>query len=369
MADFHFQKIAIIGMGLIGGSLALALKHSGCSSRIIGNDIDKKVIKEAVRIKAVDFATTDIKEAVSDADLVIIAVSVGRYTEVFQEISPFLKTGTLVTDVGSVKGHVVELASRYLPRHVEFLGGHPMAGSEKDGIWAASPYLYENAYYFLTPTNRSSNAALKKLKSIVKLLGAYPIKIDALEHDKIVAQISHTPHLTAVMLVSLLKRSQGLSYLPFVGGGFRDTTRIASGNPALWKDILLLNKKEIINEVQCMQKMFKEFCELLESEKVQEIFNILKQAKTIRDQIPMRLKDGIPPIYEIIVTAADRPGILGELTQLLGIYKVNIKEIEILHSREYENGAIRLGFEFEEEEEKAAELLTKAGYMIIYGTK
>jgi prephenate dehydrogenase len=362
MDDFH--RIAMIGMGLIGGSLALALKHFGCQSEIIGSDKNKETLEEAIRLGAIDFATVDSKEAVLDADLVIIAVSVGQYEEIFQEISPFLKKGALVTDVGSVKGHIIELASRYLPRHVEFLGGHPMAGSEKEGIHAASPYLYENAYYFLTPTDQNSDAACLKLESLIRSLGAYPIRIDAWKHDQIVAKISHIPHLSAVALVNLLEQSRGLSYLPFVGGGFRDTTRIASGSPYLWRDILLFNKKEIIHEIRLMQNILEEFCFLLEEEKDQEILQILKQAKEIRDQIPLRFKDGIPPIYEIIVTAADRPGTLAEITRILGEKGVNIKEIEILHSREYQEGAIRLGFESKEEEKKANSLLAQAGYFV-----
>ncbi|HHY91477.1 MAG TPA: prephenate dehydrogenase/arogenate dehydrogenase family protein [Clostridiales bacterium] len=235
---------------------------------------------------------------------------------------------------------------------------------EKGGMHAASPYLYENAYYFLTPTDQNSDAACLKLESLIRSVGAYPIRIDAWKHDQIVAKISHIPHLSAVVLVHLLEQGRGLSYLPFVGGGFRDTTRIASGNPSLWRDILLFNRKEIVHEIRLMQKILEEFCVLLEEEKDQEILQLLKRAKEIRDQIPLRFKDGIPPIYEIIVTAADRPGTLADITRILWEHEVNIKEIEILHSREHQGGAIRLGFESKEEEKKATSLLEQAGYFV-----
>mgnify|MGYP001112289248 CR=1 FL=1 len=359
-----FRKITIVGMGLIGGSLALALKKIGYTGQVTGSDRDDDILNQALQMQAVDVATSNAEEAVLDADLVIIAVSVGQYMEVFKEIGPFLKEGAIVTDVGSVKNYAIEIATRYLPQYVEFLGGHPMAGSEKDGFRAASPYLYENAYYFLTPMAQNTDSTIIKLKSFIRSLGAYPICTNALEHDRIVARISHMPHLSAVLLVNLLGQGKSDHYLSFAGGGFRDTTRIASGNPKLWKDIILLNKKEIIQEIQLMQEMFGKFKNFLEENKEQDVFDMLKNAKKVRDQIPVRLKDGLPPIYETIVVAGDRPGILAELTKIIGDSGINIKEIEILHSREYEKGAIRFGFECEEDEKNVVLLLKKAGYRV-----
>lgn len=361
-----FKEIAIIGMGLIGGSIAFGLKSSGYRGRIVGNDISEGSLKKAKEMGAIDFGTVDIREAVSNADLVVLAAPVGYYERIFKEIGPFLKENVVVTDVGSVKGYAVDLASKYLPKEVKFLGGHPMAGSEKAGIEAASPYLYENAYYFLTPDNKTSTDTIKKIKSFIEALGAYPVIIDPYEHDRVVAQISHIPHLTATMLVNMLDRNKETSYLPFVGGGFRDTTRIASGNPNMWKDILYLNKKEIINAIGTLEKMLKEFKNILDGENREEILEILENAKLIRDRIPKRLKDYLPPIYEIIVDVEDRSGILGELTNLIGQGGINIKEIEILHSREGEMGAIRVGFQSLEEQEKALDILRKNKFAITY---
>lgn len=359
----HFQKIVIIGMGLIGGSMALALKNSGYEGKIIGYDLCKEALEEAVKIGAIDIAVMEIKKAVVDTDLVVLAVPVGYYAGIFQDMRPFLKKGVVITDVGSVKGYVVETAKKYLPKEIEFLGGHPMAGSEKGGIQAASPYLYENAYYFLTPTEDTLAETIGKLQSFIEALGAYPILIEPYEHDRVVAQISHIPHLTATMLVNMLDKNQDTSYLSFVGGGFRDTTRIASGNPAMWKDIFLFNKKGILEGIQTLENSLKEFKNMLRTENEEEIFATLKKAKSIRDEIPRRLKDAMPPIYEIIINVADRPGILGELTQLMGKNKINIKEIEIMHSREGHKGAIRLGFATATEEAKALHVLKSTGYL------
>ncbi|WZL73188.1 prephenate dehydrogenase [Clostridiaceae bacterium 35-E11] len=359
----HFHEIAIIGMGLIGGSIALALKKSGYTGKIIGYDLCNVSLEKAQSMGAIDGAATDIEEVVAKADLVVLAVPVGHYPKILHRITPFIKKETVVTDVGSVKGYVVKAAEQHLSKDIQFIGGHPMAGSEKDGIQAASPYLYENAYYFLTPTENTLPETIVKLRSFIKALGAYPILIDPYEHDRVVAQISHIPHLTATMLVNMLDKNQDTSYLSFVGGGFRDTTRIASGNPAMWKDIFIFNKKGILEGIQTLEDILKEFKHMLCTENEQEILETLKKAKSIRDEIPRRLKDAMPPIYEIMINVEDRPGILGELTQLMGKNKINIKEIEIMHSREGEQGAIRLGFATEKEEGKALHVLKSAGYL------
>lgn len=362
-----FNQIAIIGMGLMGGSIAFALKHFGYKGTIIGYDLSKESLQEAKDAGAIDLAIEDIGEAVSNVDLVIIATPVGYCKQIFQWIGPFLKKGVVLTDVGSVKGAVVEWAEQYLPPNIEFLGGHPMTGSEKGGIQAASPYLYENAYYFLTVTNRTSQPTLRRMETFINSLGAYPIMIDPYEHDRVVAQISHIPHLMAVMLVNMLYENKDISYLPFVGGGFRDTTRIASGNPNMWKDIFLLNKYEIMKGIHNIRGMLKEFYNILEKEDQTVIYKTLQRAKTLRDTIPSRLKDGMPPIYEIIVNVEDRPGMIGKLAQRIGEKGINIKEIEILHVREGENGAVKIGFSSEEDEKRAADLLKEDHYVFMYG--
>ncbi|NMA87114.1 MAG: prephenate dehydrogenase/arogenate dehydrogenase family protein, partial [Tissierellia bacterium] len=246
----EFEEIAIIGMGLIGGSLALALKNSGYTGKIIAYDISKATLIQARGMGIIDSYCENPRETIKNADLIIMAVPVGYYGQIFQQIASYIPLDTIVTDVGSVKVYVEEIAKKYLPDEIQFVGGHPMAGSEKGGIGAASPSLYENAYYFLTPSKNTTKDTIIRLEKLVKEIRAYPVVIEATEHDKIVAQISHIPHLTAVMLANLLERNNGDSYLSFVGGGFRDSTRIASGNPYMWQDIFLFNKNEILRSIE-----------------------------------------------------------------------------------------------------------------------
>lgn len=363
--DF-FGEVVIIGMGLMGGSMALALKRRGYRGRIIGCDLSEEALKEAEKIGAIDAGERNISKAVRRAQLVVVAVPVGYYEAVFKEASPHLCSGTLVTDVGSVKRYVQELAAAFLPKGVEFLGGHPMAGSEKSGIKAANPYLYENAYYFLTPDKTASQGSVAKLKGLIVDLGAYPVIVDPNEHDRIVAQISHLPHLTAALLVNTLDRGKGLSNIPFAGGGFRDTTRIASGNPFMWRDIFLYNKEEIMRGVEELSESLQEFRKMIEGDNWPLVLETLQKAKLIRDSIPKHSRDYLPPLYEIIVSVEDRPGVLGELTRLIGENAINIKEIEILHAREGEKGAVRIGFASAEEEEKAVKVLRERNFPLTF---
>lgn len=362
----QFHEIAIIGMGLIGGSLALALKKSGYGGKIIGYDLSKEALVEAKAIGAIDFAYEDPNKAIKNADLIVMAVPVGYYKQVFQEIAAYLPKDVVITDVGSVKGYVEALVDQHLPTDIQFLGGHPMAGSEKGGIKAATPFLYENAYYFLTPNGNTSRNTIEKVENLVKAIGAYPVIVEAHEHDKIVAQISHIPHLAAVMLASLLEKRNSTSYISFVGGGFRDTTRIAAGNPNMWKDIFFFNKGEVLEGIKALEGLLQDFKNKLLEEKQEEVLEALEKAKNIRDSIPHTARDYIPPMYDLIIDVQDRPGVLGELTQVIGTHHINIKEIEILHAREGERGAVRVGFASKEEQEKALIILKSGDFPLTY---
>ncbi|SES89065.1 prephenate dehydrogenase [Natronincola peptidivorans] len=362
----QFGQIAIIGMGLIGGSLALALKNAGYKGRIIGCDLSPEALEEGLAMVAIDAATQDLKEAVIKAELVIIATPVGFYSNIFQEIAEALSKDTIVTDVGSVKGYVSRTAASYLPEDIQFVGGHPMAGSEKGGIKAATPFLFQNAYYFLTAKENTKQDTIEKLEGLVRSIGAFPVVVESNQHDKIVGQISHIPHMMAVMLANMLERRNTTDYAPFAGGGFRDTTRIAAGNPHMWKDIFFFNKEEVLEGVTILEEMLQEFKEMLAEEKEEEVLSALQKAKRLRDSIPHGKKDYIPQVYDLILDVEDRPGVLGELTQIIGKHAINIKEIEILHAREGEAGAVRIAVASKEEQDKAYAILRNGKFPLTY---
>lgn len=360
------KQVTIIGLGLMGGSFALALKNRGFNYTITGYDLDAYFLEQALSAKAIDVAAKNLQEAVTDAQLIVIAVPIKNYESIFREISGFLKPCCIVTDLGSVKAEPFAIAANLLPNNVDFVGGHPMTGSEKSGFTVASPFLYENAYYFLTPGQNTTVSAIKIVEGLVKGIGAYPVHLSPEEHDLIVSRISHLPHIIATTLVNFMDQHKGISYLPFVGGGFRDTTRIASGNPYMWKDILLANKDEIISSIEAFQLLLNEFKYYLEHHQLENIIQNLENAKLIRDSIPHRGRDYLTQLFEVVVTVEDRPGTIAELTHLISSYNINIKEIEILHSRQNEGGALRLAFETQKDQEKVLEILQREGFKHLY---
>ncbi len=240
----------IVGVGLIGGSIGLAVRKRRLARTVIGLDRDPKSLDRAAARGAIDPVPADragLKKAVGGADLVILAVPVGRARSVARELAPWLAAGTIVTDVGSVKGPLVrDLEEAFAPR-VRFVGGHPIAGREKSGVEAASPDLFSEALFVLTPTSRTKPEAIRTVRRFWEALGSRVVTIDPDDHDRILAAVSHLPHLIAYALVNTLfdlERRNG-DLLSFSAGGFRDFARIAASSPRMWRDICLANRKNL----------------------------------------------------------------------------------------------------------------------------
>lgn len=350
----------------MGGSLALGLKNKGFEGIILGYDTNIKYMEEAKISGAIDIIPETLEDAVKDADLIIIAVSLLNYKIVLEKINTYAKIDSVITDVGSVKMYPTELAREILRQDLQFIGGHPMSGSEKSGFKSSNPFLYENAYYFLTTEEDTPSYAVQMVKYMIEFLGAYPVVVSPKEHDQIVSRISHLPHFIAMTLVNLMGEEDNLGYLTFIGGGFRDTTRIASGNTEMWKDICYTNKEEIINSIDSFQFLLEEFKLALLNEKKEYIERALEMGKSIRDEIPNKSKGYILPLFELVMSVEDKPGVLAEITQIIGEKEINIKKIEILNSRQDEGGAVRIGFDSDEDRKLAIDLLSSNGMKDIY---
>ena len=362
--ELGIRNIIIIGLGLVGGSLALALKSAGFTGTIRGFDRDSENVAAAFAKGAIDIVATSLPDALSDEGLIIVATPLGAYAELFSEIAVLAQGRRfLVSDVGSVKGYVAKLAIDYMPE-VAFIGGHPMAGSEKNGFWAANPYLFENAYYFLAPAENSDSRHFEQLQRVITTLGALPITITPDEHDRIVARISHLPHITAALVANTLATGDSINYAAFAGGGFRDTTRIAAGLPELWRDILLLNRQAVLPELQRLEQQLGEIREIIASENGAALQDFLTKAKFVREGLPKHGRDYLPSAFNIFVSVKDQPGIIARLTQIIGEHKLNICEIEILHVRENADGAIRIAFAGFGESQAAKLVLTASGFFV-----
>jgi prephenate dehydrogenase len=240
----RWNKVTLVGVGLLGGSLGQALKKRRLAGSVVGFVRRKASIAECQKFKAVDEATLDLKEAVSGADLVILCTPIAQMKALGQQMLPHLKAGAVVTDVGSVKGAVVRDLEKLLSRAAaHFIGSHPMAGAEKMGVAWARPNLFEGAACIVTPSAKSNRVALKKVETLWKSVGGRVLRLSSEKHDELVGRTSHLPHVIAATLANVvLGGKPPLQQAALCANGFRDTTRIASGSPEMWRDIAVANR-------------------------------------------------------------------------------------------------------------------------------
>lgn len=358
-----FPRIAIIGVGLIGGSLGLAIKKDKLADHVIGIDINQSDLKLAQKLGAIDQFSLDY-ELISTVDLVILAAPITVNLRILREIEPQLKPSAIVTDVCSTKGNFVRECEQILTKN-SFVGGHPMAGAEVTGVGGADPYLFENAIYLLTPTSSTDPVALAKVRILIEAIGARVMVVDPDEHDLMVAGVSHLPHLIASTLVNTVAEIEADHPLTMLlaAGGFKDTTRIASGNSALWKDICFNNRDKLLLMIEGFEQQLAKFKKQLDTNSEQKFQSNLQHAKDVRDKIPKKLKGYWPFLEEVIVTIPDKPGMIGQVAAILGKEDINIDDIEILHVREGEGGTLRVGFSKAEAAPVAVELLTEHGFI------
>lgn len=360
-----FRRIAILGVGLIGGSLGLSLCGRRLAGEVVGAGSRVDNLRLAVELGAVNRYAGSPAEGVVGADLVIIATPVSATIPVLCEIMPYLSPGAVVTDVGSTKAEIVRAAENMLPPGIDFVGGHPMAGSEHNGVRGADPYLFENAFYLLTPTSKTKPEALEKVRKLAVGVGAKVVEIDPERHDLAVAAVSHLPHLLAAALVNTVARlPESDSILPVAAGGFRDTTRISASSPLMWRDIFMSNRNQVLKMIRIFKSELDLFDRALEDGNIDVIQSNLEDARTARAALPAKTKGYLPSLFEVILTVPDLPGIIAGFAVCLAESGVNITDIEILRVREGEGGTIRLGFATEKEQENAIRVLRGKGYTV-----
>lgn len=243
-----FQRIAIVGLGLIGGSLGLALRQAHAAQQVVGYDPGRGVGAQAQRIGAIDQAHNTLADTVRGAELIILATPVGAMQSLLQDLASMVAPNTVITDVASTKSQVIHWAEELLPHTVFFVGGHPMAGKEVSGIEASDPKLFYKRVYCLTPTPKTSRVALNAVARIVEIVGARVRFLEPAEHDKQVAQISHLPFIASSALMQTIAASDNWDEASqLASSGFRDATRLAAGNPTMYRDICLTNSKAVLH--------------------------------------------------------------------------------------------------------------------------
>ncbi len=282
------HRMAVVGVGLIGGSLARVLREKKEVDEIIGIGRTEKNLRKAVELGVIDSYSQDLRRGVEGADLVFLATPVCSIIKIVADIAPFLSPGCIVTDGGSVKGEIVAACESLMPAGTFFVGAHPIAGTEKSGAEASFSTLYAGKRCIITPTADTDEDALEKVVKIWKIAGSEVVLMDVEKHDRVVAAISHLPHMVAYTLVNAVDGYNRFdeSILKYSAGGFRDFTRIASSNPAMWRDIALMNRDGILEMMDLYVECFNHLRSLLEQANGPGLEDFFTRSKKSRDAIP-----------------------------------------------------------------------------------
>lgn len=353
--------VTVIGLGLIGGSLCCALKNKNL---IVKGVSSRSTIEKAYGMKIIDegFEYIRIPEILHDSDFVFICTPLADIGKKLPQIFQHVEKNTIISDVGSTKSFICNIAENHIRKGIFFIGGHPMAGSEKRGIENSNPYLFYDAVYVLTPIPDTPKKVIKKISSLISLLGAKVMILTPELHDEIAASVSHLPQLLAVLLTDHLAGKDNDLFRNLAAGGFRDMTRIASSGYSIWRDIIKTNIKEVKKVLGDFQKELSVLIECLDDDEyLDRSFSI---AQTERKTIPKYSKGFLKPLVDVRVAVKDQQGELARITNTIYYHEINIKDIEIVNIREGEGGILRLGFSEKSDAHRAASALRGIGYEI-----
>lgn len=359
------NHIGFIGFGLIGGSIAKALKENNSGYKITAFDINIDSLKLALKEGIVDVATNAIDEHFSDCDFIFMCAPVLNNASSLEALKKVLNPSTILTDVGSVKTDIHKKVKE-LSLENQFIGGHPMAGSERIGYANSNAKILENAYYILTPTDVISTDKIEAYTDLITQMHAIPLQLTFEEHDFVTAAISHLPHVISASLVNLVKDSDSDkgTMKAIAAGGFKDITRISSSSPVMWQNICLTNKENILKLLEKYMISLEEIKDRIAASDEQEIYDFFDTARNYRDSFIEANSGPIKKAYTLHMELADRTGALAEVVALLAKENISIKNIGILHNREYQSGAMHIEVYDNASLEKAKELLIKNEYTI-----
>ena len=355
-----------IGIGLIGGSIAKAIRRVLPESTIIVYNRRESSRTLALNDGTANIATDKVDSTFSQCDYIFLCTPVEKNVEYLSILKKIINDNCIITDVGSVKTNIHQ-AVNALGLEEHFIGGHPMAGSEKTGYENANDRLVENAYYPLTPTNKVEQKYVDELTKFVKMIGAIPIRISYEEHDKVVAAISHLPHLIAASLVNLVKHNDSKEeYMKtLAAGGFKDITRIASSSPEMWEQICMTNTKNISIMLDKYIHDLKDIKSSLDNKRGSDINALITESRDYRDNIEEHNNSIIPRSYRIYCNIIDESGAIATIATILATSGVSIKNIGIVHNREFEDGVLKISFYDQDSADRAVEMLERHKYDIV----
>lgn len=357
------ERLGVLGTGLIGGSVALAARRAGAGT-IVGFDPNHREAGVAVAVGAIDHAAPEPAAAARGADLIVLAMPVDDIPAAAGDLREVIGEASVVTDVGSAKAEVVAAGETALGGR--FVGGHPMAGSERQGIGAATPDLFDGASWILTPTGVTSGAAYASVRSFVTALGATPVAVDPAAHDRLIARLSHLPQLAASILVDVAVRTGGEeALLSLAANGFRDVTRIAASDPDLWVAILRANRTAVLDSLTGFGDGIARIGALIEAGDWAGVRSFMDGARTARLELFAKPVAGPPVTLELVIP--DRPGVLAEVTTAAGGLGVNIEDLQIVHSTGGGSGRLELVVAGDEGAAALGVALRRLGYSVSGG--
>lgn len=360
------STIGFAGLGLIGGSIAKAIRRVHPDMKIIAFDTDRDSLTAALLDKTLNQAHDHLSEAFSQCDLIFLCAPVNNNVGNLKILKNITGGQCIFTDVGSVKTPIHQQVAA-LGMEDCFIGGHPMAGSEKSGYSHASDRLLENAYYILTPSDRVSGEKVEAVSGLVRSISALPVVLDPQRHDYITAAISHLPHMIAYTLVNLVRDSDDAQQhmRMLAAGGFKDITRIASSSPVMWQQICDENRDHLLKIMEQYIESLQQVAHSIQKGEKDHLLELFGQAKDYRDSIPKsKAKGSLRPAYEIYVDIIDESGAIATIATILATNGISIKNIGIVHNREFQEGVLRIEFYEEDAADKAVTHLRKFHYTV-----
>jgi len=356
------RRLAVIGVGLMGGSLALAAQRLPEVVEVRGFDSDPVALAQAVERGVVTHPCSSVAEAAAGADLAVVATPVRRILSAVEECGRARPLPRLISDLGSTKSGIMRGLSSEVRRI--FVGGHPICGGESAGVRYARADLFEGALYFLCSPSSLSAQRYEAMHAFVQRLGARPVAIEPEAHDQIVAVVSHVPHVLANVLMTEVGRFQpvGRRALFCVGPSFRDLTRVAGANPGMWRDIFLENREAVVKALRSIVGRIDAFCDELNGEQEGKVTQSIEKAASFRQEL-LSLSDISPEtLYQVTVRIPDEPGLLSRVMTALGDANINIEDLTLHHFSRQAGGDLVLFLAGEQAAEEAADILNELGY-------
>lgn len=359
------MQIGFIGLGLIGGSIAKAVRRVHPDAKLIAYNRTQEVLNQAIRDGVIDEAAWDITAAFGSCDYIFLCVPVVTMRSFLKQLKGIIGPDTILTDVGSTKGDIHRAVSE-LGLDACFIGGHPMAGSEKTGYKYASDRLIENAWYILTPGGEVPIDKVSAFSEFVRSLGALPLILTYEEHDYITAAVSHVPHVVSASLVNMVHDLDGREeYMRTIAaGGFKDITRISSSSPQMWEEICLANADKICTVLESFTRKLTDFRFAIRNGNREKLRLYFTRSRDYRDSFSDEAKGPIRRDFRLYMDITDEAGAIAEVASVLADEHISLKNIGIVHNRDFDKGVLRVEFYEDEALKRAVNVLKQKDYRV-----